>query len=252
MANKSKGNLYIGTSGIVVPGSKQTFPEAFKNTSRLHYYATLFNTLEVNSSFYKVPLPTTFEKWALDVPSEFQITVKLWRDITHVKDLEFNLENIDHFMRALSLMTEKKGCLLIQFPASITSAYTKKAEEILQRLQKMDPDQTWRKALEFRHPSWYHAEIYSLLDNYQASIVLHDMPKSHTEMLNKKADFVYLRFHGIKGDYRGSYPDNLLKKYAEKILAWLRQGKDVYAYFNNTMGDAFSNAQMLRQYIQED
>ena len=252
MASKLKGNLYIGTSGIVVPGSKQTFPEAFKNTSRLHYYATLFNTLEVNSSFYKVPFPTTFEKWALDVPNEFQFTVKLWRDITHAKNLDFDLENIDHFMHALSLMTHKKGCLLIQFPASINFTYIKKVEEILQRVHKLDPDQTWRRALEFRHSSWYNEETYYLLDKYQASIVLHDMPKSHTEMLNKKADFVYLRFHGIKGDYKDSYSDDLLKKYAGKILGWLEQGKNVYAYFNNTMGDAFSNARTLRQYIQED
>lgn len=248
MASMSNGKLYIGTSGIVVPGSKQTFPEEFRKTSRLHYYATLFNTLEVNSSFYKVPLATTFKKWAEDVPKEFQFTVKLWRDITHAKNLDFDLKNIDHFMNALSLMADKKGCLLIQFPASIHFAYLKKVEEILQRLKKADPDQIWRIAVEFRHTSWYNDKTYSLLDKYHASIVLHDMPKSHTETLNKKAEFIYFRFHGIKGDYKGSYPDDHLKKYALLISGWLEQGKDVYAYFNNTMGNAYINAQTLRQY----
>ena len=70
-AKQQPGILRIGTSNIVVPGTKQTFPEAFRIKSRLHYYASLFNTLEVNSSFYKVPMASTFEKWSLDVPEIF-------------------------------------------------------------------------------------------------------------------------------------------------------------------------------------
>ena len=75
MNNQSKGILRIGTSGIVVPGSKPSFPDEFKNKSRLSYYASLFNTLEVNSSFKKPPMPSTLEKWRDDVSEDFQFTI---------------------------------------------------------------------------------------------------------------------------------------------------------------------------------
>src|SRR4051812_27205564 len=88
----------IGTSGIVVPGSKNARPEKFQNVSRLHYYASLFNTLEVNSTFKKIPKTVTFEKWSADVPADFRFTIKVWREITHVKPFHFDAGKIDTFM----------------------------------------------------------------------------------------------------------------------------------------------------------
>ena len=87
MMKKTAGIVRIGTSNIVVPGNRQSFPPGFRDKSRLHYYASLFNTVELNSTFYKVPMASTFNKWSLDVPENFQFTIKLWRDITHVKNL---------------------------------------------------------------------------------------------------------------------------------------------------------------------
>ena len=125
--------VLIGTSNIVVPGTKQTFPEAFKHQSRLYYYNSLFNSLEVNSSFYKVPMPSTFEKWSADVAEDFQFALKPWREVTHVKELKANLSNIDLLMAAANkTKMKKRGCLLIQFPGKITLAYYNKVEKILQ------------------------------------------------------------------------------------------------------------------------
>ena len=87
--------------------------------------------------------------------------------------------------------------------------------------------------------------FYEILDEFKASMVLHDMPKCIPPELNKNADFVYLRFHGEKGDYRGSYSIRHLENKANEIRGWLHRGKDVYAYFNNTIGDASSNLQTL-------
>jgi len=120
------GKVWIGTSNIVVPGSKKDFPDEFQSTSRLTYYASLFNSLEINSSFYKVPRPQTFERWSSEVPDKFKFTVKLWKQVTHVKLLKFRSQDIDFFMNAANrLDNSKKGCLLVQFPPSITADYLK-------------------------------------------------------------------------------------------------------------------------------
>ncbi|MEO5889375.1 MAG: DUF72 domain-containing protein [Ferruginibacter sp.] len=245
------GILRIGTSNIVVPGNKTTFPPEFQSKSRLNYYSSIFNSLEVNSSFYKVPMKSTFEKWSLDVPENFQFTIKLSRDITHVKDLKTDLNNIDRLLKAAAGIGNKKGCLLIQFPGKITLDYYNEIEEIMMRISEQDHGKEWRKAIEFRSASWYVSETYELLDEYHASLVLHDIPTSKNIELNKTAAFVYIRFHGQAGDYKGSYPDNVLQEYSNNIKTWLNSGKDVYAYFNNTIGSAYENALTLKQMVEK-
>lgn len=245
MKNKM-GIIRIGISGIVVPGTKQSFPVAFQQKSRLHYYSTLFNTIEINSSFYKVPMASTFAKWSQDVGDNFKLTIKLWREITHVKELKFDLDGIDHFMKAADNIGDKKGCMLIQFPGKISFEYYSQLEEILRRVSENDPFNQWRKAVEFRSAGWYVSETFELLDEYNASVVLHDIPKGKNNQVNKSANFIYIRFHGPEGNYRGSYSDEQLRDISFTIKAWVKQGKDVYAYFNNTMGSAFENAITLQ------
>src|SRR4051812_41091549 len=98
MITGRKGNLRIGTSGIVVAGNKQSFPNNFKHKSRLNYYGFLFNSVEINSTFKKIPRPSTFERWSQDVPEDFQFTVKLSKEITHVKRLDYQLDKIETFV----------------------------------------------------------------------------------------------------------------------------------------------------------
>ncbi len=251
MKEQTKGILRIGTSGIALAGSKATFPAAFQLKSRLNYYSSLFNTLEVNSTFYKIPMLSTFEKWTNEVSEKFQFTVKLWREITHVKELRFDPNNIDPFLKAADYIGNKKGCLLVQFPGSITAEYNDQVGQLLQRLQQADTKNQWRKAIEFRSVTWYNNETYKLLERYDAELVLHDMPKSKNLDVNEAANFVYYRFHGPKGDYRGSYSNDFLEEQSEKIRRWLSAGKDVYAYFNNTMGNAYENAMSLKEMVEK-
>ncbi len=246
MAKLQKGRLNIGTSNIVVPGNKQSFPIEFKQKTRLHYYSSIFNSVELNSPFYKVPMHSTFSKWAGEVGDDFLFTIKLWKEITHGKNLQYELTNIDHFLKAADGLGKKKGCLLVQFPGKIRLEYYIAVEKILQRIVAMELDQPWRTAVEFRHADWYVSETFELLDEYGASMVLHDIPKAKNFELNKTADFVYIRFHGPKGDYRGSYTDEFLNEKAKEIDAWRKEGKHVYAYFNNTIGEAFENALTLK------
>lgn len=241
------GRFYTGTSNIVLPGNKLSFPEKFRRKSRLNYYAFLFNSLEINSSFYTLPLPATFGKWSNEVSADFKFSVKLSRDITHAKDLEYEDFLVTKFLSAAEKLDDKKGCLLVQFPGKLGLTFYNHIEKLLARINSHSDK--WRIAIEFRNAEWYIAETFELIDQYNASIVLHDMPKGKNDKLNKNAAFVYYRFHGDRGSYRGSYSKAQLLQYADDIKKFLQKGMDVYAYFNNTIGNAFENARTLQQLI---
>jgi uncharacterized protein YecE (DUF72 family) len=247
MKNSSAGIIRIGTSGIVLPGAKNTFPDDFKQSSRLHYYASLFNTLEVNSSFYKIPLAKTFAKWADDVGENFKFTVKCWRGITHAKELEFSVSDVDAFMQAANQLKAKSGCILIQFPASIRFAHIKKVEQILHRISQHNNNRQWHLAIELRHTSWYCDAAYKMFEVYDAAVVLHDMPGSATPEDCPINSLLYRRFHGPTGNYDGGYSNAIIHQHAEQIIKPQKQAKFVYAYFNNTIGAALSNAQLLQK-----
>jgi uncharacterized protein YecE (DUF72 family) len=243
------GIFRSGTSGLVLSEpNKLHFPVEFRDKHRLIYYASKFNSIEINSSFYKIPFCRTYKNWAEMVPDDFQFTVKLWQGITHEEIYDQN--DLERFFAAIQCLGNKKGCLLIQFAAKTKTDFSG-FDCLLESIRKLDPQQDWRLAVEFRHAQWYASEIYEILDEFNASMVLHDMPKCIPPELNKNADFVYLRFHGEKGDYRGSYTFRHLQNKANEIRGWLRQGKDVYAYFNNTIGDATTNLQTLRDLVEK-
>jgi len=245
-----KGVYYSGTSGLLLPvPNKEFFPEAFKTKSRLCYYGSLYNSIEINSSFYKVPLASTVARWATEVPADFKFTFKLWREITHSKSLNFSLEAVDDFMRRISAVGNKKGCLLVQFPGSIQPAHLPFVERLLGSVRKADPDIEWRVAVEFRHQNWYQQDTFDLMDQYGMALVLHDKLSEGGAVIENRTDFVYVRFHGPQGDYKGSYSEAFLYEYASYINEWLEEGKQVYTYFNNTIGHAIENMESLRRLL---
>ncbi|MEO5642276.1 MAG: DUF72 domain-containing protein [Bacteroidia bacterium] len=246
---KSETHFFCGTSNIVLPvPNKDHFPPEYKDKSRLNYYASLFNSIEVNSSFYKIPLPRTVEKWANDVPENFRFTFKFFGGITHAKELNYDPAEIQRFFQSINAAGTRKGCLLIQFPASISSYYFPKLAILLDQIHCGNMAQGWKLALEFRDSSWYEDKTFELLEKHSAAVVRHDMPKSKSPLTDTLTDFSYLRFHGEKGDYRGTYSDEFLKENAAYIRERTAEGKEVYVYFNNTMGEAVHNALDLRQF----
>jgi uncharacterized protein YecE (DUF72 family) len=251
MSKGKRGILRIGTSNIVLPFSKESFPDAFKHKSRLNYYSSIFNTIEINSTFKKIPRLLTFEKWVDDVPERFQFTIKLSKEITHIKELNARFDILQNFINAANHLGNKKGCLLIQFPGKITSEYRQDVEEIIMNIDKVDSQNKWRKAVEFRSSTWYTERTQEFLNRYQTALVRHDMSKSANLNLDETASFHYFRFHGPTGDYKGSYSEQFLEEQALKIKALLINKKDVYAYFNNTMGDAFKNALTLKENVEK-
>lgn len=242
----SHPGIYIGTSGLVLPINKGNFPAEFKSGTRLQYYSSLFNSLEVNSSFYKTPRPQTFAKWQDEANDDFSFTVKLSGAITHAKRLEYDPHDLTDFMNAVNHLDSKKGALLIQFPASVTINYYEKVEEIIKHIQSLQQTSKWHLAVEVRNPGWYNSAVYEMLITNKASLVFHDMPNSRTPLEQAATDIIYLRLHGPTGNYRDGYNASDLETYAAWIYQWHLSGKTIYIYFNNTIGDAYDNALSLR------
>lgn len=246
-------SLYFsGTSGILLPYKNKSFyPEDLQEKSRLAVYSLLFNSLEVNSSFYKIPRADTVKRWADEVTSGFRFTFKLWKGITHAKGLTFDPNNVAHFLKVIAAAGDKKGCLLIQFPPSVTINAVMHVNLLLETVLNDEYSKGWRVCVEFRHPSWYREDTFSMLNSYGATLVLHDKNSSGMQLSHSETDFIYLRFHGPNGNYRSSYEDDFLQEYSYYIKEWLTDGKEVYTYFNNTMGDAIQNLRLLSEYVKD-
>ncbi|HWB91272.1 MAG TPA: DUF72 domain-containing protein [Puia sp.] len=291
-------NFYCGTSGLVLPvPNKQAFPEAYRAGSRLTYYASLFNSLEVNSCFYKIPKPATFARWTQETPPGFRFTIKLWKGITHVPSLDFSAADLDRFMQTAAAIGPKKGCLLIQLPPGAKADTSPQLQRLLEKInQTLNPpldhpaisgrspraeqpsistgrspradhaavagqlpraehppipsDHPWRLAVEFRDRSWYTDSTDNLLKRFNATRVLQDIPRSFNWQPMPETATIYLRYHGPAGDYKGTYSEERLIHDADQIKEWLSHGKEVYVYFNNTIGDALPNARFLIDHVQ--
>lgn len=241
-------SFYSGISGLALPIPKSQYPPGFQGKSRLEYYASLFNSIEVNSIFYKLPRNATVVNWSESVPDNFRFTFKVSKTITHVKELDFKDEDVNAFVETVAHIGNKKGVLLAQFPPSLKIDKLDQLQNLVEALGKASQDE-WRIAMEFRNASWYEREVYELLDEYDISLVIHDIASSATPLNELIGKFIYLRFHGPEPRYRGSYSNAYLQHYAELIRGWVEEGKEVYAYFNNTAGDAVGNLITLNSYL---
>lgn len=237
---------FSGTSGLVLPTNKSDFAAEFQHYSRLQYYATLQNSIEINSSFYKIPQSSTVTNWMQSTDDQFLFTFKIPKLISHARDLHFSPTDVQKFLKILEPVEHKKGCLLLQFPSSLAINRIVELEKLLQYFQKHS---SWRIAIEFRNPIWYVNEVYEMLQNYTATIVQHDMKGAENSNYSNSSDFVYFRFHGPQPRYRGSYSNAFLQDHAASIKEYVNDGKIVFAYFNNTVGDAFNNLQTLNRLI---
>ncbi len=246
---KTSGAFYSGTSGLMLPvPNKSHYPEEFRNKSRLTYYGSLFNSIEINSSFYKIPQAKTLENWSAMVPDNFRFSLKLFRDLTHQKALKYVRADLDRFLVAASGIGGKKGCLLLQLPGGSSVDCYEQLGSLLSDISAHPLAKGWKLSVELRNNSWYISETWELLNDYQAAIVFQDIPKSITPRVKLKSKWIYLRYHGPTGNYRGSYSPDRLKADAIQIRGWREEGKTVFAYFNNTLGSAIPNLNDLRQF----
>lgn len=236
----------VGTSGYNYPHWRGKFyPADLPSQAWLEYYATRFDTVELNVTFYRLPLEKTFVNWFWATPPGFAFALKGSRLITHLKRLEGIEEEVGRFFSRAGRLEEKLAVVLWQLPPGLHADPTR-LEAFCRILQKDRTASTARHAFEFRHRSWFTQPIYDLLRAYNCALCIADSPRwPQAEEIT--ADFTYLRFHGAERLYSSCYTAEQLSSWAEKIKAWLAAGLDVYAYFNNdAQGHALGNAADLR------
>lgn len=248
-----KPSVYIGTSGFSYKGWHERFyPEDLKQADLLSFFSQNFNAVEINSSFYHLPLRKTVQKWVGVTPAGFRFCMKVSRFITHQKKLVDSADYVPAFIDAIQDVAGKKGPLLLQLPPSLKPQFDR-LDDTLRAFRENGHGHRWPIAVEFRHPDWYGAELNALLDRHGAGLVLHDMPGSEVYESSQNLRFIYMRFHGPTGDYGGRYGARRLKKFA-KILGEAREnGKTIYAFFNNDRdGYAIEDARTLRAMLDKD
>lgn len=230
----SRGSIHIGTSGWNYAHWRERFyPKGTPQRLWLDTYAKQFETVEVNGSFYKIPKVESVEHWVEAAPSRFRFALKLWRGITHFKKLKDCRDALGRFFEvAEQVPTRQRGPVLVQLPGN-QGPDLEKLDTFLNDLKGVTAPSRWKVAVEFRHPGWLSKETYRLLDRHRSAVCLHDMgDQAPTEEPND-ASFVYVRRHGPRGDYAGSYSKAALKQDAERMRRWSEQGRPVFVYFNN-------------------
>jgi uncharacterized protein YecE (DUF72 family) len=237
---------FLGTSGWHYDHWRgQFYPPELPKKDWLAFYAQHFNSVEINYSFYHLPLESTFTNWHETVPRRFCFAVKASRYITHIKRLKDSQDSLQKFTDRAKCLKENLGPILYQFPEGFHRDDAR-LEEFLTLL-----DKKLRHVFEFRHRSWMEDNVFNLLHKYNAALCIFDMP-GFTSPMEITTDFSYVRFHGKGELYSGSYPDNDLADWAAKLHQASAALKTIYIYFNNDAGGyAVQNALTLRKNLEK-
>ncbi|KDF02162.1 hypothetical protein Y900_025325 [Mycolicibacterium aromaticivorans JS19b1 = JCM 16368] len=212
---------------------------------RLARYAEVFDTVELNASFYRWPKDATFEGWRTRLSDGFTMTVKAHRGLSHYRRLNNPEPWIDRLERCQRALGDKREAVLVQLHPDV-----ERDDARLAYFLSLIPD--WiRVALEMRHPSWDDPRVYELLERYRAAYVVISGPGMPC-VLRATTDLVYVRMHGpdTAPIYAGDYTEDDLNWWADRIREWQDQDRRVLVYFNNDgQGHAVRNALRLRELL---
>lgn len=221
------------------------YPHGLPANQRLAQYIQRYDTVELNSSYYRWPADAAFARWHNRLPEGFQMSVKAAGGLTHIKKLYEPERWLSRMKRGLSYLGRKRGVLLVQLSPRFGYDYARLAYFLAQL-------PGWLKvALEFRHPSWHQEAIFQLLEQHQAAYCV--MSGAYLPcILRATASFVYIRLHGPDQHhlYGGSYTPDDLRWWRDRIWEWQAQERDVFVYFNNDgHGNAIRNADTLKDLL---
>lgn len=238
--------IFIGTSGWSYDHwDGVLYPHGTPQRERLTLYVQHFPTVEINSTYYHWPADSTFVSWRRRVPPGFRITIKSPRGLTHGARLYAPETWLERISRGLRALDETCGVLLVQLPPDMAYDHAR----LDYCLGQLPP---WmRVALEFRHPSWHQEAVFELLEQHGAAYCVMSGAQLPC-ILRATAPFVYVRLHGPDSQYlyAGSYSDDQLRWWAERLHEWQSMGRDVFVYFNNDgYGNAVRNARTLREIV---
>ena len=211
----------------------------------LGFYASHFDTVELNSAFYRLPSIAAYQGWRRQVSSRFLFALKASRFLTHMKKLKDPRDPLRRMLRRARHLGPTLGPVLFQLPGFFV-ANLSRLDALLLALDRQRYVRPLRAVLEVRHPSWLEPAVIDQLRNANVALCVHDWREQPVEG-PVTADFVYVRRHGTSPRrYHGSYTEAMLRADARRARAWLRAGLDVYVYFNNDFhGHAWRNAGRL-------
>ena len=232
----------IGCSGWnYADWRERVYPKGLPQRRWLEHYATLFETVEVNNTFYRLPARSAVANWVASTPENFVFAVKASRFLTHVKRLTDMGEGVRRFYERIEPLaaSPKMGPVLWQLPEN----FHRDDERLAGALANLPPG---RHCFEFRHASWFAPEVYVLLRRHGAALVIGDHPERPFQTAELTAEWTFIRFHYGSRGRNGNYSESELETWRARIDDWRRQ-VEVFAYFNNDwLGYAVKNGLWLK------
>jgi uncharacterized protein YecE (DUF72 family) len=238
------GRVHIGTSGWHYQHWRGPFyPAELKTADMLLFYAGRLDTVEINNSFYRLPVPAAVKNWRKITPAKFCFSVKGSRYLTHMKKLKDPRAGLAKFFRRIDYLGKKLGPIVFQLPPGWRCN-----PDRLAAFLKALPHKH-RYSFELRDPSWHNQDVYSLLRRHNAAFCIYELAGFHSPE-EITADFAYVRLHGPQGAYQGNYTADHLTAWSRRIRRWQRTLKDVFVYFDNDQsGFAARNAVELQNRV---
>jgi uncharacterized protein YecE (DUF72 family) len=233
--------FFIGTSGWSYNHwSKIFYPEKLEKSKWLNFYSNYFNSVEVNSSFYRIPFENIVKSWYKKTPDNFTFAIKGPKVITHKLKLKDVEEYLEKFIERVSLLNEKLKVILWQLPPSL-----KEDIPLIENFIKILP-KNHKHAFEFRNKTWFDEKLFDVLEENNIAYCISDSSR-YKSLWIKTANFVYIRFHGPKNLYSSEYGEQLTN-YSNKIKQF---NCESYIYFNNDFnGYAIKDAIRLKSLLE--
>lgn len=245
-----QSKIHIGTSGWSYKHWRGLFyPQKLAASKWLDFYAGRFSTTEINGSFYRLPSEETVRKWTDGVPDDFLFCPKMSRYLTHMKKLRNPEEPLERFFSVFECMKPKLGPVLLQLPPMLPFNYDV-AEHFYGLLKTKYKDYDF--VIEVRHDTWLQEQSLTLMTAYDIGFVISHSNNVFPYAEAVTAKTIYVRFHGPAELYASSYSDRQLRQYATKFMQWVKEGHEVWAYFNNDIhGYATGDAQRLLHQLEK-
>jgi uncharacterized protein YecE (DUF72 family) len=225
------------------------YPPKFPPRQFLPFYAQVFDTVEVNSTFYAIPSTSTVRSWATRTPPEFTFTCKMPQEITHDKRLLGAEERLSIFLSKMRLLENKLGPIVIQFPRSFARRFE---ENLLDFLPLLPQDM--RFAIEFRSQSWNDGATFDLLREFNVAWCINDW-QDLPPVIETTTDFAYLRLVGFHREFK--YLGQVQKDRSKELASWAstleglaKRVERIYVYVNNHYaGHAPATVQQLQELL---
>ena len=224
----AKARAYIGTSGWNYDAWGESFYEGRPKAHWLSVCACRFPAIEIDATFYRLQRQQTFQRWRHQTPAGFRFAIKANRYLTHNKKLVEPLPAVILERSRASALGPKLAVVLWQLPHDLHRNLDK-LEGFARALRRW---RSVRHAIEFRHESWFDAEIAACLQRHRIAVCQSDA--SDWPMWDAvTTDLVYVRLHGQPATVESGYSDAELRRWAGRVRRWQREGRDVHVYFDN-------------------